>query len=90
MTAKTLEITLKSELEQFVSLKIATGEYQSVNEVINASLLLWLNHENNYHIPNNIHKKELLDAVYESRQAFIKREVKSGNVADLMAELEEE
>ncbi len=35
-------------------------------------------------------KKELLQAVKESRQAFIKGEVKSGTVKDLMADLEEE
>jgi hypothetical protein len=31
-------------------------------------------------------KQELLNAVVESRQAFIKGEVKSGTVSDLMAE----
>ncbi|MBL1209372.1 hypothetical protein [Geminocystis sp. GBBB08] len=35
-------------------------------------------------------KEELLRAVKDSREAFIKREVKSGTVADLMADLEEE
>lgn len=34
-------------------------------------------------------KEELLDAVKESREAFIKGEVKSGTVKDLMADLEE-
>jgi hypothetical protein len=35
-------------------------------------------------------KKELLEAVKESHEAFIKGDVKSGTVEDLMAELEEE
>ncbi|MGI0479717.1 hypothetical protein ACN4EE_02890 [Geminocystis sp. CENA526] len=35
-------------------------------------------------------KEELLKAVQDSREAFIKGEVKSGTVADLMADLEEE
>lgn len=35
-------------------------------------------------------KEELLQAVRESRHAFIKGEVKSGTVANLMADLEEE
>jgi RecG-like helicase len=35
-------------------------------------------------------KEELLRAVQDSREAFIKGEVKSGTVADLMADLEEE
>lgn len=33
-------------------------------------------------------RQELLDAVKESREAFIKGDVKSGTVEDLMAELE--
>jgi len=35
-------------------------------------------------------KQELLEAINESREAFIKGDVKTGTVADLMAELEEE
>jgi transcriptional regulator of heat shock response len=35
-------------------------------------------------------KKELLEAVEESRQAFIKGEVKTGSIADLMWELDAE
>ncbi len=35
-------------------------------------------------------RQELLDAVKESREAFIKGDVKSGTVEDLMAELEKE
>ncbi len=35
-------------------------------------------------------KEELLQAVRESREAFMKGEVKSGTVKDLMADLEEE
>jgi len=34
-------------------------------------------------------KEELLNAIKESREAFIKGEVKSGTVKDLMADLEE-
>ncbi len=35
-------------------------------------------------------RKELVEAVNESRQAFITGEVKTGTISDLMAELEEE
>jgi hypothetical protein len=38
----------------------------------------------------NEQRKELVEAVKESRQAFFNGDVKTGTVADLMAELEEE
>ena len=40
-----MDITLQPELEQFVREKITSGQYQSVNEAINAGLKLLMERE---------------------------------------------
>ena len=40
-----MDITLQPELEQFIREKITSGQYQSVNEAINAGLKLLMERE---------------------------------------------
>ena len=40
-----MEITLQPELEQFIQEKIKSGQYQSVNEAVNAALKLLIERE---------------------------------------------
>ena len=40
-----MDITLQPELEQFVREKITSGQYQSVNEAVNAGLKLLIEQE---------------------------------------------
>ena len=43
-----MEITLQPELEQFIKAKVASGQYQSVEEAINAELKLLMEREQIY------------------------------------------
>ena len=40
-----MDITLQPELEQFIREKITSGQYQSVNEAVNAGLKLLMKRE---------------------------------------------
>ena len=40
-----MEITLQPELEQFIQEKITSGQYQSLNEAVNAGLKLLMEQE---------------------------------------------
>ena len=57
-----MEITLQPELEQFIKAKVASGQYQSVEEAINAGLELLMER----------------DQVYKGRFEELKQEIKIG------------
>ena len=57
-----MEISLQPELEQFIQEKITSGQYQSVNEAVNAGLKLLM-------------KQEL---IYQGRFAELRQEIMVG------------
>lgn len=82
----------KDKLGDVMLLNIKNPRFQEIIEIVES-----LPNEEQEHLVKIIQnrlkqkqKQELLDAVRESRKAFIKGEVNSGTVADLMADLEEQ
>ncbi|MDJ0535285.1 MAG: type II toxin-antitoxin system ParD family antitoxin [Xenococcaceae cyanobacterium MO_207.B15] len=57
-----MEITLQPELEQFIQEKITSGQYQSVNEAVNAGLKLLMERE----------------LIYQGRFAQLRQEIMVG------------
>jgi antitoxin ParD1/3/4 len=57
-----MEITLQPELEQFIQEKVTSGQYQSVNEAVNAGLKLLMER----------------DLIYQGRFAELRQEIMVG------------
>ena len=66
-----MDITLQPELEQFIQEKITSGQYQSVNEAVNAGLKLLMERE----------------LIYQERFAELQQEIMVGIEASQRGEV---
>ena len=66
-----MDITLQPELEQFIQEKITSGQYQSVNEAVNAGLKLLMERE----------------LIYQGRFAELQQEIMVGIEASQRGEV---